>query len=69
MFVFPVAPIVRDPVSRKALPPEGREVPESTYWVRRLASGDVSLKDPRPVINSEPSPESEGYDPGGFGPR
>lgn len=41
MFVIPVAPLVRDPISKKPLPAEGREVPESTYWLRRLACGDV----------------------------
>jgi hypothetical protein len=41
VFVTPVAPLVRDPVSKKPLPPEGREVPETPYWMRRLAEGDV----------------------------
>lgn len=43
MFVIPVAPLVRDPISKKPLPPEGREVPESSYWLRRLRCGDVRL--------------------------
>ena len=33
--------LVRDPISKRPLPPEGAEVPESSYWVRRVASGDV----------------------------
>lgn len=33
--------VVRDPVTRQALPPEGGEVPDTTYWRRRLADGDV----------------------------
>lgn len=42
MFVKP-APglLVRDPVSLRFLPPEGKEVKPSTYWVRRVACGDV----------------------------
>lgn len=44
MFVKP-APgrNVRDPVSKQHLPEAGREVPETTYWLRRLACGDVVL--------------------------
>lgn len=33
--------VVRDPVTRRPLPPEGAEVPETTYWHRRLRDGDV----------------------------
>lgn len=51
MFVKPAAGLtVRDPVSRKALPPDGAEVPNSTYWRRRLAAGDVILVD-KPASN------------------
>lgn len=32
---------VRDPVTHKPLPAEGAAVPRSTYWLRRLADGDV----------------------------
>jgi hypothetical protein len=28
------------------LPPEGAEVPDTAYWRRRLADGDVGLKVP-----------------------
>lgn len=43
MKVKPATPdlIVRDPRSRLPLPPEGAEVPESNYWLRRIRSGDV----------------------------
>lgn len=43
MRVKPASPglLVRDPVSKRALPEEGREVPESSYWMRRLRAGDV----------------------------
>jgi hypothetical protein len=33
--------IVRDPTSKQALPPEGKAVVVTSYWARRLASGDV----------------------------
>lgn len=33
--------VVRDPISKQPLPPEGREVPAESYWLRRLRSGDV----------------------------
>jgi hypothetical protein len=43
IFVRPVSPglIVRDPITRQPLPSEGAEKPRDTYWLRRLADGDV----------------------------
>jgi len=43
MFIKPARPglVVRDPITRETLPDEGREVPRSTYWIRRLTGGDV----------------------------
>lgn len=42
MFVKPKAGlIVRDPITKRPLLPEGREVPADGYWLRRLRSGDV----------------------------
>lgn len=38
--------VVRDPDLLDLLPPEGREVPESLYWHRRIAEGDVVLAQP-----------------------
>ena len=40
---------VRDPVSLRNIPPEGKEVPESTFWLRRLRCGDVVLCAPSVV--------------------
>lgn len=42
MFVKP-APglVVRDPQTRVQLPESGRDVPEISYWLRRLRDGDV----------------------------
>ncbi|TPG62555.1 DUF2635 domain-containing protein [Ewingella americana] len=42
MFVKPTTGrTVRDPVKGTLLPEEGAEVPESTFWNRRLRDGDV----------------------------
>ncbi len=42
MFVKPKPGIkVRDPISTEHLPESGKEVPASSYWIRRLRSGDV----------------------------
>lgn len=32
---------VYDPTHREFLPDEGRDVPRSPYWIRRLQTGDV----------------------------
>ena len=32
---------VYDPTHRGMLPPEGRDVPKSPYWMRRVQTGDV----------------------------
>ncbi len=42
MFIRPAPGLkVRDPDLRDLLPAEGREVPDSDYWIRRLRDGDV----------------------------
>lgn len=53
MFVKPAARlidgaplVVRDPDLHDLLPAEGREVPDSMYWQRRLIDGDVVKCDP-----------------------
>lgn len=45
MRVKPVDPtaVIRDPHTRRALPPEGANVPDNSFWRRRLASGEVVL--------------------------
>lgn len=35
--------IVRDPDTKNPLPAEGMEVERSSYWVRRIQAGDVSI--------------------------
>jgi hypothetical protein len=34
--------LVRDPVSRQPLPPEGAWKADDEYWRRRIADGDVT---------------------------
>lgn len=44
MFVKPAESlVVRDPVTKLQLPADGKEVPENSYWQRRLRDGDVLL--------------------------
>jgi Protein of unknown function (DUF2635) len=52
MFVKP-APgraAVRDPVTLQHVPEEGREVPEVSYWVRRVRGGDLVVVSPPPNV-------------------
>lgn len=49
MFVKPAVPglVVRDPHSKIPLPAAGASVPDdSSYWQRRLRSGDVVVAEP-----------------------
>ncbi len=43
MKVKPVDPnaVIRDPHTRRQLPPEGADVPENIFWTRRLLAGEV----------------------------
>jgi hypothetical protein len=36
-----VVRVVRDPIDLSPLPAEGREVPATSFWMRRLRDGDV----------------------------
>ncbi len=47
MKVKPVDPnaVIRDPITKLALPAEGGEVPENTFWTRRLMAGEVTRID------------------------
>lgn len=43
MYLVPAAGLnVIDPANGQPLPPEGKEVADTTYWRRRLAEGDVT---------------------------
>lgn len=46
--------IVRDPDTRRTLPPEGAEVPDTTFWRRRLRDGDVVLVEAAAPTGLEP---------------
>ncbi len=59
MFVKPAPGVkVRDPISKFHIPDEGAEVPESSYWIRRLRSGDV-VRTAAPVVINVQIPDSE----------
>jgi hypothetical protein len=40
--------VVIDPATRQRLPEAGAEVPETTYWLRRIADRDVIKADAAP---------------------
>lgn len=55
MFVKPKEGLqVRDPVTLQVLPYEGCEVQPSSFWVRRLKSGDVVEVPHHPEIEVKP---------------
>lgn len=41
------------------LPAEGAEVPESSYWVRRLQDGDVEQAAPAVIVPAPPTTQPE----------
>lgn len=51
--------LVKCPVSKLPVPPEGREVPENGYWLRRINDGSLELVAPAP----EPAPDQESNTP------
>lgn len=54
MYVRPVAGrLIRDPHSFAAVPADGREVPETPYWLRALAHGDLVLAEPTQTPDTE----------------
>ena len=54
MFVKPApGALVRDPKTRRPLPAEGAEVPDSPFWMRRLASGDCLAASPSEMVPLE----------------
>ena len=56
MRVKPVDPnaVIRDPVTLRPLPAEGGDVPENTFWVRRLRAGEVVRIDDVTPTGREP---------------
>ena len=60
MFIRPVeGRLVRDPVTKRHLPAAGAEVPESTYWIRRIEGGDVVRTSPDVVSLIQITSDSE----------
>jgi hypothetical protein len=62
MFVKPAQPELLVPVPdapphERWLQPEGREVPDTLYWRRRLGDGDVVEATPPPEPQPEPQPD------------
>lgn len=47
---------VPDPVRGDFLPEEGRNVDESIYWYRRIASGEVTVKAVEPEETAQLAP-------------
>jgi hypothetical protein len=45
--------IVRDPITMQPLPGDGDEKPRDTYWLRRLADGDVTEAAPPQTAQKE----------------
>jgi hypothetical protein len=63
MFVKPRAGLqIRDPFRGTFLPASGAEVPETSFWLRRIAGGDVVLVDQsqNKVLPSKNKSEPEG---------
>lgn len=57
MFVKPVeGRAVRDPFTHAPVPPGGRHVEASAYWLRRLRDGDVEQAEP-PAPDAPPDKE------------
>lgn len=49
------AAVIRDPHTKRPLPAEGGDVPESIFWTRRLAAGDVvRIDEPKAPRGNEP---------------
>lgn len=64
MFLKPQAGlIVRDPVTKQALPEDGKRVQPSSFWLRRIAEGSVvevtqpEVTPPQPIVDVEPTAE------------
>ncbi len=56
MFVRPApGKKVRDPRTKLHIPEAGIEVPEDTYWTRRLLDGDVIVVAPAAPAAAKPS--------------
>ncbi len=61
MFVKPAKTglIIRDPESHEPIPEKGREVPDTTFWRRRIKDGDVVSAGPEKRVASVPEKRVE----------
>ena len=60
MYVIPTKGFtVRDPITKRTLPPEGAEVPDNVFWRRRLRDRDVAVGEP-PIPEAASAPPSSG---------
>lgn len=49
---------IRDPDLKDLIPDDGRDVPDTDYWRRRLRDGDVvEAKPPAAASEADPAPE------------
>ena len=57
MMVKPVNPaaVIRDPITKRQLPADGGEVPESNFWIRRLLAGEIVRID-KPTVAAPVAP-------------
>lgn len=61
MFVKPNNGLrVRDPVKGSPLPESGAEVPDNTFWRRRLRDGDVVTAEKPAVVQTHSQAEEKG---------
>jgi hypothetical protein len=58
MRVKPAIPgaVIRDPHTKRPLPAEGGEVPDNSFWIRRLRAGEVVRLDAQPAGNEPIAP-------------
>lgn len=57
MRVKPADPnaVIRDPHTRQVLPAEGGDVPETSFWIRRLRAGEVVRVESAEPTGTEPA--------------
>lgn len=55
-----------DPETNRALPVEGLEVEQTTYWLRRLSEGDVILSEEKEETKAQPAKGKKSDNEGGL---
>ncbi|MFG1370697.1 DUF2635 domain-containing protein [Xanthobacter oligotrophicus] len=53
----PVRRVLKDPRDQRPLPEDGRDVPLSPFWIRRLRDGDVEVMPANDPASTEPAQE------------